>query len=177
MYKKSKRCAPIIVFLDIVIVLLFVYIILPRQTGFNLEPIYEKGLANGTVVIEYLNNSANPLSIWSVKNNIIENKEKNKTKYSGYVCKNKCLNILKSDLKININSDSNYAIYIPQKVMTEAYSMWDSFCTGKNEYIDCNNEIRINASTGEVYLCSKDRKKYFHSEKENKLVTFGEECK
>lgn len=177
MNKRSKRCAPIIVFLDIVIVLLFVYIILPREEGFNMKLSYGTGLADGIEIIEYFDGPTNPEHIWKVKNNRPTSIESTLSRFAGYGCENKCLNILKKNLHLNISSKNKYAIYLPEKLMSKAYSLWDNFCAAKNPDIECNNQIIIDVSISEVYLCSKTKKKYFYSNYDDKLITLDEQCK
>lgn len=181
MNKRSKRCAPIIVFLDIVIVLLFVYIILPREEGFNMKLSYGIGLADDIKIIESPkvppNSPTNSINIWRVKNNKITHIESIVSKFAGYGCENKCLNILKENLHLNISSKNEYAIYLPEKLMSKAYSLWDNFCAAKSTDIECNNQIIIDVSISEVYLCSKTKKKYFYSDSDGKLITLDDQCK
>lgn len=181
MSNTSKRCAPVIVFLDIVIVLLFIYITLPheqfRDEGFSLAPIFESSFINNVIISEY--NEGNPMdpsSMWIVKdNNIQKQGKKPEVKFSGYKCLGRCKDILDS-FRI-LKPEKKYAVYLPEKNMLLAYSLWDNFCNGQSTQIICNNNIRINASTGEIYLCDINNLKFVFSNKRNKLITLGDKCK
>lgn len=78
-----------------------------------------------------------------------------------------CIDHLPKDLHF-----SQARIYLPDEVMTLAYSMISTFC----RELQCDRNIYIRADTGEVLLCSEKHQRFFSYDKLDGSLLEDEPC-
>ena len=166
--RKSKKSPPVLILIDIMMLIVFMYISSP--SGDIKSDIYidfSNGLSNETVIQKA--NTINGESIYySIENeNITPLISYTENYYDKVSCESKsCLKII-DDIR---NEDHEYWIILPKSVMESGNSLIQTTCKRKN----CNGILYIHAKSGVTSICANDNHYYFL---EKSIMKKGKDCK
>ena len=149
----QKRQPQILIIIDIMTLLVFMYITSPHSINTNkVISDTSKGFIDGTKF--YIRNNNNEtLVAFEKKIGVIQPSESNKG--TGNFVGIKCSKNSKCANNINLSYEGDYdyiGIYPPDSIMQKAYGFFFYKCTEVN----CNGNIYIDYGTGEAYICSQN---------------------
>lgn len=167
------KCPPVIILLDIMLVLLFSYIVLPHaKAELNVEPVYKNSLINGIIVI-------NDGVRYVIKDNKLEKSNANYNHYSGWYCeKDKdCYRVFKGYFNAaNIEMNDRFKFFVPNESKNKLYAFFERYCLSKNSSFKCNGKFYLDLSSGNVIACDKKMNAYTHDVKKSELIELDFNC-
>jgi len=165
MLKKRKACPQILILIDIMMLLLFVYITQPQaQVNSTIHIEYSDGIITGSQII--LKNKQGESIAYFIKNKQFKQTSKiHQLTFNGVKCPKE---ICQQYIQYPTSYEAAH-LYFPNQVMASAYQLFHRYCTKTT----CNGNIYINAGTGNSFICAKDG--YYKYSLKNKLVK-GQQC-
>lgn len=168
------QCLPVIILIDIILVILFVYIVSPKNTvGLKTIVTIDTSIIDNVIV------SNKGVSYIMKKNRLVvapEGWEKKYT-YSNFECdKNQdCYSVFKNYLPKG-NLDEKISFFLPNKIKNKIYSYIDNICFTESSIVECGGFVHANLTTGEVFICDVDMDAYQYIPSQKKPIAMNEKC-